>query len=76
MSIWKLRNWVIDPDFPKQEQLENLRYYKYAATDKSLLTKYVLRHYWNACVNLFPRWMAYVVIDTISCVNIYGYYTD
>ncbi|KAI7850087.1 hypothetical protein BDC45DRAFT_518963 [Circinella umbellata] len=58
MSIWKLRNWVIDPDFPKQEQLENLRYYKYAATDKSLLTKYVLRHYWNACVNFFPRWMA------------------
>ncbi|CDH50306.1 ethanolaminephosphotransferase 1 [Lichtheimia corymbifera JMRC:FSU:9682] len=58
MVISKLRNLVADPDFPRQEQLENLRYYKYAATDKSLLTKYVLRHYWNWAVTLFPRWIA------------------
>ncbi|KAI9323205.1 hypothetical protein BX666DRAFT_1884291 [Dichotomocladium elegans] len=54
----KIRNWVVDPDFPRQEQLENLRYYKYAATDKSLVTKYILRHYWNWAVTLFPTWMA------------------
>lgn len=57
MAIWKFRNWV-DPDFPSQEQLENLRYYKYAATDKSLVTKYILRHYWNWAVTLVPTWVA------------------
>ncbi|KAI8082891.1 CDP-alcohol phosphatidyltransferase-domain-containing protein [Halteromyces radiatus] len=41
-----------------QEHLENLRYYKYAAVDKSLISNYILRHYWNAMVHLFPRWMA------------------
>ncbi|RKP12839.1 CDP-alcohol phosphatidyltransferase-domain-containing protein, partial [Piptocephalis cylindrospora] len=45
-------------DYVTDEALENLKYYKYAAVDKSYLTHYVLRHYWNWAVNLFPRWMA------------------
>ncbi|KAI8142474.1 hypothetical protein BJV82DRAFT_615018 [Fennellomyces sp. T-0311] len=83
MSIWKFRNWVVDPDFPRQEQLENLRYYKYAATDKSLLTKYVLRHYWNWAVTLFPTWMAPnlitltgLVLMMINVVIILAYVPD
>lgn len=55
MAIWK--SWL-DPDIPSEERLENLRYYKYAATDKSLVSKYILRHYWNWAVTLFPTWMA------------------
>ncbi|SAM03402.1 hypothetical protein [Absidia glauca] len=41
-----------------QEHLENLKFYKYAAVDKSLISNHILRHYWNAAVNLFPMWMA------------------
>ena len=28
--------------------------YKYASVDKSLLSKYILRHYWEWLVKLFP----------------------
>ncbi|KAK9685551.1 hypothetical protein K7432_015462, partial [Basidiobolus ranarum] len=45
-------------EYVSDEALKNLRLYKYAAEDKSYLTHYILRHYWNACVNLFPLWMA------------------
>ncbi|KAI8048966.1 hypothetical protein BDF22DRAFT_700475 [Syncephalis plumigaleata] len=38
--------------------LENLKYYKYGAVDKSYVTKYVLRHYWEWATTLFPLWMA------------------
>lgn len=41
-----------------QEHLENLRFYKYRAVDKSLISNHILRHYWTWCVQLFPLWMA------------------
>ncbi|KAF1796876.1 hypothetical protein V8B55DRAFT_1451962 [Mucor lusitanicus] len=40
------------------EQLANLKLYKYSSIDKSFLTKYVLRHYWDVCIKLFPLNMA------------------
>lgn len=40
------------------EQLSNLKLYKYSSIDKSFLTKYVLRHYWDVCIELFPLNMA------------------
>ncbi|KAH8555120.1 CDP-alcohol phosphatidyltransferase-domain-containing protein [Umbelopsis sp. PMI_123] len=40
------------------EQLSNLRYYKYQAVDKSPVSKYVLRHYWDWAIKLFPLWIA------------------
>ncbi|KAI8381364.1 CDP-alcohol phosphatidyltransferase-domain-containing protein [Radiomyces spectabilis] len=49
-----------------QEQLDNLRYYKYAAVDRSQLTKYVLRHYWNWAITLFPTWIAPNLITLIG----------
>lgn len=42
-----------------KRSLENLRKYKYSSVDNSILSKYVLCHYWNALVRLFPLWMAY-----------------
>lgn len=39
-------------------QLENLRLYKYAAVDKSPVSKYILKHYWDFAITLFPRWIA------------------
>lgn len=38
--------------------LPNLRKYRYNSVDNSILSKYVLCHYWNALVKLFPLWMA------------------
>ncbi|KAG2171947.1 hypothetical protein INT43_001423 [Umbelopsis isabellina] len=40
------------------KQLSNLRYYKYASVDKSPVSKYVLRHYWDWAIKLFPLWIA------------------
>lgn len=40
------------------QQLDNLKLYKYSSIDRSLLTKYVLRHYWDVAVKLFPLNMA------------------
>ncbi|ORX62447.1 sn-1,2-diacylglycerol cholinephosphotransferase [Hesseltinella vesiculosa] len=61
----KLREWL-ETDFPSHDQMENLRYYKYAAVDKSYLTKYVLRHYWNWAITLFPMWIAPNLITLIG----------
>ncbi|KAI9591533.1 CDP-alcohol phosphatidyltransferase-domain-containing protein [Syncephalis fuscata] len=44
--------------YVSKEALENLKYYKYAAIDRSYVTKYVLRHYWEWATTLFPLWMA------------------
>ncbi|CAM0139314.1 unnamed protein product [Umbelopsis sp. WA50703] len=39
-------------------QLENLKLYRYSAVDKSYTSRFVLRHYWNWAIELFPLWMA------------------
>ncbi|OZJ02581.1 hypothetical protein BZG36_04189 [Bifiguratus adelaidae] len=44
--------------YVSDESLANLKLYKYAAVDKSPTTHYILRHYWNWAVELFPLWMA------------------
>jgi hypothetical protein len=41
-----------------QEQLSNLKLYKYASVDKSFLSRYVLRHYWDWAIEYFPINMA------------------
>ena len=43
-----------------QRALDNLKLYKYGAVDKSPLTKYIMKPYWDWAVTLFPMWMAYV----------------
>ncbi|KAJ2657971.1 hypothetical protein IW148_004929 [Coemansia sp. RSA 1199] len=45
-------------EYVTEDALKNLRNYKYRAVDKSFLTKYLYRHYWEWAVTLFPRWMA------------------
>lgn len=45
-----------------EKQIDNLRLYKYAAVDKSPISRYILKHYWDFAITLFPRWIAYVVI--------------
>ncbi|RMD39467.1 hypothetical protein DV735_g5671, partial [Chaetothyriales sp. CBS 134920] len=45
-----------DPLSP--EALQHLKSYKYSSVDKSPLSYYVLRHYWNGAVQLLPLWLA------------------
>ncbi|KAL4883764.1 CDP-alcohol phosphatidyltransferase-domain-containing protein [Aspergillus karnatakaensis] len=35
-----------------------LKSYKYSSVDKSYISNYILKHYWNAFVELLPLWMA------------------
>jgi len=42
------------------DALENLKNYKYSAVDKSYISKYILKPYWEFCTKLFPLSMAYV----------------
>ncbi|CAG8571652.1 12269_t:CDS:2 [Dentiscutata heterogama] len=41
-----------------EADLKNLAHYKYGAIDKSPIANYILKHYWNWAIELFPRWMA------------------
>eukprot|EP00727_Mastigamoeba_balamuthi_P013303 m51a1_g8596 hypothetical protein (376) ;mRNA; r:139708-141583 len=40
--------------------------HKYHAEDHSLLSKYVMQHYWEALAKLLPRWLAPNVITSIG----------
>jgi len=41
-----------------EDALRHLKAYKYSSVDKSYLSRYVLRHYWNGFVELLPLWLA------------------
>ncbi|KAI0193509.1 CDP-alcohol phosphatidyltransferase [Astrocystis sublimbata] len=41
-----------------EDALIHLKSYKYSAVDKSPISNYILRHYWNAFVELLPLWLA------------------
>ncbi|KAJ9648426.1 hypothetical protein H2199_001281 [Coniosporium tulheliwenetii] len=40
------------------EALAHLKTYKYSGVDKSYISHYILRHYWNGFVELLPLWLA------------------
>lgn len=43
----------------RQQHLPNLREYKYAGVDHSLISRYILKPFYNKCViHLFPMGMA------------------
>ncbi|KAF2485378.1 hypothetical protein BDY17DRAFT_322225 [Neohortaea acidophila] len=37
--------------------LQHFKTYKYSSVDKSPISYYILRHYWNACVEFLPLWL-------------------
>ncbi|KAJ1975036.1 hypothetical protein H4R35_003333 [Dimargaris xerosporica] len=49
-----------------ESDLAKLHKYKYCGIDKSLLSRYVLQHYWNGLVKLFPLWLAPNAITLIG----------
>lgn len=50
--------------------LGNLKKYRYNSQDNSLLSKYILSHYWNALIKLFPLTIAYKFTQ-----QLYDYFT-
>ncbi|ODQ64393.1 ethanolaminephosphotransferase [Nadsonia fulvescens var. elongata DSM 6958] len=52
--------------FIDSNSLENLKKYKYSAEDHSLISKYVLKHFWSRFVLLFPMWLAPNLVTLIG----------
>lgn len=56
--------------FIPQKSLKNLKKYKYASEDRSLLTKYVLKKFWVQFEQIFPEWMAPNMVTLLGLVFI------
>ncbi|KAK1764819.1 CDP-alcohol phosphatidyltransferase [Phialemonium atrogriseum] len=48
------------------DALIHLKSYKYSAVDKSPISNYILRPYWNAFVEILPLWMAPNMVTLIG----------
>ncbi|PYH94775.1 sn-1,2-diacylglycerol cholinephosphotransferase [Aspergillus ellipticus CBS 707.79] len=49
-----------------------LKSYKYSSVDKSYISNYILRHYWNAFVELLPLWLAPNMVTLLGFLFIVG----
>ncbi|OIW24060.1 CDP-alcohol phosphatidyltransferase [Coniochaeta ligniaria NRRL 30616] len=49
-----------------EDALVHLKSYQYSAVDKSPISHYILRPYWNASVNLLPLWLAPNMVTLIG----------
>ncbi|KAI9850856.1 MAG: hypothetical protein M1838_004925 [Thelocarpon superellum] len=63
-----------------EEALAHLKTYKYSSVDKSFVSHYILRHYWNAAVELLPLWLApnmvtllgfFFILINVACLVIW-----
>ncbi|KAL3479027.1 CDP-alcohol phosphatidyltransferase-domain-containing protein [Aspergillus californicus] len=49
-----------------------LKTYKYSSVDKSYISNYILRHYWNAFVEVLPLWLAPNMVTLLGFLFIVG----
>ncbi|KAL4957845.1 CDP-alcohol phosphatidyltransferase-domain-containing protein [Aspergillus filifer] len=49
-----------------------LKSYKYSSVDKSYISNYILKHYWNAFVEVLPLWMAPNMVTLLGFMFIVG----
>ncbi|KKK13948.1 hypothetical protein P175DRAFT_0497005 [Aspergillus ochraceoroseus IBT 24754] len=49
-----------------------LKSYKYQSVDKSPISNYILKHYWNAFVELLPLWIAPNMVTLLGFLFIVG----
>lgn len=56
--------------FIPQDKLSNLKLYKYSSEDHSMISKMVLKRWWNYFVQIFPNTMAPNVITLLGLVFI------
>ncbi|KAF2754115.1 Choline/ethanolaminephosphotransferase [Pseudovirgaria hyperparasitica] len=54
------------------EALSHLRTYKYSSVDKSYISRYILKHYWNAAVEFLPLWLAPNMVTLLGFFFILG----
>jgi ethanolaminephosphotransferase len=52
----------------QEKRLVGLRSYKYKAMDKSIMSRYVLRHFWDLMLPLLPKWMAPNLITLVGFI--------
>ena len=52
--------------------LIHLKSYKYSSVDKSYISRYILKHYWNAFVNVLPLWLAPNMVTLLGFFFILG----
>ncbi|CAI5760276.1 unnamed protein product [Candida verbasci] len=71
--------------FIPSNKLPNLKLYKYSSEDHSIISKYVLKKWWNWFVQVFPLWMApnvvtllglFFIISNLLVVFYYNPYLD
>ncbi|EER39068.1 sn-1,2-diacylglycerol cholinephosphotransferase [Histoplasma capsulatum var. duboisii H88] len=55
-----------------EDALSHLKTYKYSSVDKSFISRYILKHYWNAFVELLPLWLAPNMVTLIGFMFIIG----
>ncbi|OJJ46070.1 hypothetical protein ASPZODRAFT_16666 [Penicilliopsis zonata CBS 506.65] len=49
-----------------------LKSYKYSSVDKSFISRYILKHYWNAFVEVLPLWLAPNMVTLLGFFFIVG----
>ncbi|KAF2118167.1 ethanolaminephosphotransferase 1 [Lophiotrema nucula] len=54
------------------DALQHLRSYKYSSVDKSFISRYILKHYWNGFVELLPLWLAPNLVTLLGFFFILG----
>jgi ethanolaminephosphotransferase len=54
------------------DALIHLRSYKYSSVDLSPTSKYILGPWWNAFVNVLPRWLAPNMVTLLGFMCILG----
>lgn len=71
--------------FIPTNKLENLKLYKYSSEDHSLISRYILKKWWNSFVRIFPLDMApnvitllglFFIIANLLCVFYYDPYLN
>lgn len=55
-----------------EEALSHFKTYKYSSVDKSYISQYILKHYWNACVEFLPIWLAPNMVTLLGFFFILG----
>ncbi|EYE96009.1 sn-1,2-diacylglycerol cholinephosphotransferase [Aspergillus ruber CBS 135680] len=59
-------------DSLSDDALMPLKSYKYSSVDKSFISRYVLKHYWNAFVEVLPLWLAPNMVTLLGFFFIIG----
>jgi ethanolaminephosphotransferase len=55
-----------------EDALQHLKTYKYSSVDKSFISRYILKHYWNGFVELLPLWIAPNLVTLLGFFFILG----